>query len=256
MANPDLLENQDFSFHTNEALVNSHLLDNPIWSALLTEHSPLAVSNHLARRYPAAIGPLSGFPAQSDENYESLRPLAGPGGVVVLFCAGKPAPPAGWTLIRGGLLTQMVCEQPQPGRIELRQGEELRPLTTADVPAMVELAELTEPGPFRERTIELGAFFGIFQSRRLVAMAGERLHLPHHVEVSAVCSHPDVRGRGYARLLIATVMEEIASRGKTPFLHSFRNNDPAIRVYESMGFAERRTFELAVVKNEGTGTRD
>lgn len=260
MANPDLLENQFSSFHTSsaspidEAPANAHLLDNPIWNALLTEHSPLAISNHLARRYPAAIGPLSGFAHQSEENYESMRPLAGPGGVVVLFCTEPPAPPPGWTLIRGGLLTQMICEQPEHARVELTHGEELRPLTAEDVPAMIELAELTEPGPFRERTIELGAFFGVFESGRLLAMAGERLHLPHHVEVSAVCSHPDARGRGYARLLIATVMEEISSRRKTPFLHSFANNDPAIRVYESLGFVERRTFELAVVKYRDQGT--
>ena len=79
-------------------------------------------------------------------------------------------------------------------------------------------------------------------------MAGERTHLPRHVEVSAVCTHPDARGRGYARILIATVMEEIAGRGKTPYLHSFADNHSAVRVYESLGFRQRRTFELAVLE--------
>jgi GNAT superfamily N-acetyltransferase len=255
MANPDLLDNQFPSLHSNPAArlvdspANSHPLDNPIWNSLLTEHSPLAVSNHLARRYPAAIGPLGGFPRQSEENYEALRSLAGPGGVVVLFCTEAPSPPSSWTVIRGGLLTQMVREERRRTEIELTRGEEFRPLTAADVPAMLELAKLTEPGPFRERTIELGAFFGIFEAGRLVAMAGERLHLPHHVEVSAVCSHPDVRGRGYARLLIGTVLDEIERRGKIPFLHSYAHNHSAIRVYESLGFRPRRTFELAVLKN-------
>jgi len=254
MPKPDLLEFQtppfsDSAPQTEAGSGAAHPLDNPIWNALLTEHSPLAVSNHLARRYPAAIGPLSGFRGQSEENYQALAALAGPGGVVVLFSTEAPAPPPGWTLMRGGLLTQMVGEEPVEVSIRLARGEELRPLTAADVPAMVELAELTEPGPFRQRTIELGAFFGIFEAGRLVAMAGERLHLPHHVEVSAVCSHPDVRGRGYARLLIATVMDEIAQRGKTSFLHSFADNRSAIRVYERLGFRQRRTFELAVLKN-------
>ena len=53
--------------------------------------------------------------------------------------------------------------------------------------------------------------------------------------MSAVCTHPDARGRGYARMLIATVMDEIRQRGKTPFLHSFADNHSAIRVYESLG---------------------
>ncbi len=115
---------------------------------------------------------------------------------------------------------------------------------------MVALAELTEPGPFRERTIELGVFYGIFHGDRLVAMAGQRTHLPGHVEVSAVCTHPDARGRGYARQLISTVADEIREREKTPFLHSFTDNYPAIRVYESLGFIESRRFELAVLRND------
>ena len=226
-------------------------LDNPIWNSLCTEHSSFAEANERARRYPAAIGPLSGFACQSAENYAALRELAGPGGVVVLFCTEAPAPPPGWTMVRGGLLTQMACERPVGAAADvLMRGEELRPLTTADVPEMVALAELTEPGPFRQRTIELGGFFGIIEGGRLVAMAGERLHLPEYVEVSAVCTHPDARGRGYARLLIGTVMEEIRQRGKTPILHSFADNFPAIRVYESLGFTERRTLELAVLRNE------
>jgi predicted GNAT family acetyltransferase len=146
----------------------------------------------------------------------------------------------------------MICAQlADPVPMTLTRGEEFRPLTAADVPAMVELAELTEPGPFRERTIELGPFFGIFQSGRLLAMAGQRTHLPQFVEVSAVCTHPDARGRGYARMLIATVMDEVRQRGKTPFLHSFADNYPAIRVYESLGFTLRRNFELAVLRNDG-----
>jgi ribosomal protein S18 acetylase RimI-like enzyme len=254
MARPDLMYEESMPISGS---TDSHLLDNPIWNSLRTEHGSLALSNGLARRYPAAIGPLSGIPNQSADNYEALRALAGPGGVLVLFCTEQPAAPADWTLINGGLLTQMICEQPQPPvEIEFTRGESLRPLTHADVPEMVALAELTEPGPFRDRTIELGAFFGIFDSGRLVAMAGQRMYLPHHVEVSAVCTHPDARGRGYARLLIATVMDEIRRRGKIPFLHSYAHNYPAIRVYESLGFTERRTLELAVMKNQGTGIRE
>jgi GNAT superfamily N-acetyltransferase len=257
MANPNLAEmpspiNLDDSDSPLSSSGNTlHTLDNPIWNSLGTEHSSFAISNGIARRYPPAIGPLSGIAAQSADNYEALRELAGPDGVVVLFCTEVPAPPAGWTLIRGGLLTQMVSLQ-RVNHVSspLIRGEVFRRLTAEDVPAMVELAELTEPGPFRERTIELGPFWGILEDGRLLAMAGQRMHLPAFVEVSAVCTHPDARGRGYARKLIATAMDEIHQRGKTAFLHSLADNYPAIRVYESLGFTQRRTFELAVLKNE------
>src|ERR1700730_8736727 len=66
---------------------------------------------------------------------------------------------------------------------------------------MDSLAELTQPGPFGQRTPELGTYLGIFVSGRLVAMAAERLRLRGFAEASAVCTHSDFRGRGY-RILI------------------------------------------------------
>ena len=115
---------------------------------------------------------------------------------------------------------------------------------------MVELATLTEPGPFRERTQELGAFFGIFDEERLMAMAGQRMRLPGFIEVSAVCTHPDARGRGYARSVMLEVMADIVDRGDTPFLHTFADNQQAIRVYEALGFTRRRSLHLVVLKAE------
>jgi ribosomal protein S18 acetylase RimI-like enzyme len=256
MPNPTLNDIPSQHHRNDSALLGSnekmaHPLDNPIWNALRTGHSSLAVGDELARRYPSAIGPLSGMPSQSPTSYEKLRELAEPGGVLALFFEDPPAPPTGWTMVRGGQLDQMVVGVSKNHSVEtLGPGAELRGLTGNDVPAMIALAELTEPGPFRQRTIELGAFFGIFESGRLLAMAGQRLHLPDFVEVSAVCTHPDVRGRGYARMLIATVVDEIRERGKTAFLHSFSDNHSAIRVYESLGFTLRRSLHLAVLKND------
>jgi ribosomal protein S18 acetylase RimI-like enzyme len=228
---------------------SAQMLDNPIWSALTTDQAHLAVGGDLARRFPEEIGPLSGMPAQSDAGYEALRPLAGPGGIVALFFREPPRPPAGWTLVRGGTLHQMVAGRPHGATIAAPANTELRKLTVDDAPAMVELATLTEPGPFRLRTMGLGTFYGIVEGGRLLAMAGKRMHLPGYVEVSGVCTHPDARGRGYARLLMSRVMEEIVNDGKTPFLHSFADNHGAIRVYESLGFTLRQRLELAVVQN-------
>jgi GNAT superfamily N-acetyltransferase len=226
------------------------LLDNPMWSALTTDHAHLSLGGNQARRYPEEIGPLGGMPLQSDAGYDALRSLAGPNGVVALFFRETPRPPAGWTLLRGGTIHQMVALRPSLVQAACLHGAQLRPLIPADAPAMVELAQLTEPGPFRLRTIELGNFFGIFESGRLLAMAGKRLHLPGYVEVSAVCTHPDARGRGYARLLMSLVIEEILQAGRIPFLHSFADNYGAIRLYQSLGFAVRQSFELAVIERQ------
>jgi ribosomal protein S18 acetylase RimI-like enzyme len=227
------------------------LLGNPIFHSLHTGHARLALVNGVARRFPTEIGPLSGIPDQTRESYDDLRRVAGPQGIVVLFLDQPPAPPTGWTLRRGGLLDQMVCAGPLQRQKRLLPLEaEVRPLTKEDAPAMVELAKLTEPGPFYLRTLELGAFFGIFHGCRLMAMSGQRLSLPGHVEVSAVCTHPDARGRGYAPALMLTVMEHIVEQGKTPILHSRSTNAPAIAVYRSLGFTLSRNFHLAVLQND------
>jgi ribosomal protein S18 acetylase RimI-like enzyme len=250
------LEAQEFRIYQRPYFISSAMpdlkpLDNPIWNALNTEHSTLALGDGRARRYPADIGPLSGLADQSDASYEALRELAGLDGMVGLFLTEPPVLRPGWTLIRGGELDQMICMNPESlSTTPMPPNATSRLLTPADVPEMVALAELTEPGPFRNRTIELGVFYGIFDSARLVAMAGQRLHLPEFVEVSAVCTHPDARGRGYARALMAQVIQEMQQRGKTPILHTFADNQPAIRVYEGLGFTLRRTLHLAVLKNE------
>jgi ribosomal protein S18 acetylase RimI-like enzyme len=228
------------------------LLDNPIWHSLRTGHNDLSVGNDLAQRYPADIGPLSGIANQSSEAYESLRELTGPNGALVLFLEEPAHDQPGWTLIRTGTMSQMIFNgELPPIEKPLRPEASMRLLTFDDIDAMVELAELTEPGPFRRRTATLGNFFGVFDSGRLIAMAGQRTRPSGFVEVSAVCTHPEARGRGYAYALIAKVAEDILLQDATPFLHVLADNGSAIRVYERLGFIQRRTLYLGVFKNSG-----
>ena len=87
------------------------------------------------------------------------------------------------------------------------------------------------------------------KARRYPAPFGQRTRVPGFVEVSAVCTHPDARGRGYAPVVMSEVMRDITDEGRTPFLHAFADN-PATRLYEKLGFTHRRSFHLAVIKNE------
>ncbi len=121
---------------------------------------------------------------------------------------------------------------------------EIRPLTHDDVGEMLALTSLTQPGPFLAGTIELGGYVGVFDGEQLVAMAGERMHLPGHTEISAVCTHPDHRGRGLAGALTRRVAHTVVDRGETPILHVRAGNDDAIRVYERLGFTVRKTIEF------------
>jgi len=105
---------------------------------------------------------------------------------------------------------------------------------------MLELALLTKPGPFAARTHEMGSYWGIKQNGRLVAMAGERFRQPGYTEVSAICTHPDFQGRGYGRSLTLHTMQAILARGAVPYLHSFSDNEGALRLYEKLGFRWRQ----------------
>ena len=193
-----------------------HPLDNPIWSALTTRHAPLAHGGGLARKYPAEISPLSALAAAKPANVAALAALVDPGDDVGVFQPAELALPREWEVLRSARITQMI----QVGRAPLPEGEvDARPLGAADVADMLALVELTQPGPFRARTIELGRFIGIRERGRLVAMAGERMWVGDFREVSGVCTHPDVRGRGHARALTGRVVNRMRVAGETPFLH-------------------------------------
>ena len=114
----------------------------------------------------------------------------------------------------------------------------VRVLSAQHTNAMLELAETTNPGPFDRRTPELGMFVGLFQDARLVGMAGERFRLPGFVELSAIAVHPMARGKGLATTMIRRLSSLASARGETPFLHVFPNN-PAVELYESLGFRTR-----------------
>ncbi|QNI31565.1 GNAT family N-acetyltransferase [Alloacidobacterium dinghuense] len=224
---------------------DASVLDNPIWHALSTAHAHFAEGDDLAKRYRTDIGPLSGMRDTSPEAYHSLARLLGPDDIAVLFLTDLPTPPDSLRLIRCFPMYQMICLSPPqiPDR-DLT----IKKLTTADVPEMIELAEATEPGPFRQRTIELGGYRGIPVDGCLASMTGQRCGLNDFTEVSAVCTWPEFRGRGYAKALVATVANGVFEQNKTPFLGVREDNTGAVRVYEKVGFKIRRSLHVTVLK--------
>lgn len=224
-------------------------LDNPIWNSLSTRQSNIAIGDDRARRYPGYIGPLSGVAEETPACYEALHGLlTAPTDVLVTFSPRAPQTIPHFTVVRTGAIYQMVrtTRLPSPS---IPADLDLRLLTEPDAAEMVTLAEATEPGPFRPRTLELGTFYGVFHEGRLASMSGKRMHLPGYVEVSGVCTYPEARGRGYARLLMSLVIDEIEQSGDTAFLHVLTEN-PAVHLYESLGFQIRQTLYFAALRSE------
>jgi len=218
------------------------MLDNPIWYALTTAHARFAEGDELARRYPPAVTPLAGLVEQSPKAYSALARLIPIGGIAGFFRDVLPEPPDGWVSVYRCGMRQMMCARLKPSA-----AAHIVRLGPADVPAMTELVQLTDPGPFGPRTLEFGDFYGIRDNGHLVAMAGERIHPGPYAEVSAVCTHPDYRGRGYAAALVSAVTQGMIDRGDLPMLH-VRSDNPAVRVYEHVGYTTERYLELLKVK--------
>jgi ribosomal protein S18 acetylase RimI-like enzyme len=237
-----------------------HPLDNVIWQALTTRHAQFAESFEEARRFIREVGPLGAFRDHGVRGYASLAGLVEAGGTIGLFLdhpyADEPHElQAGWSFVAGAPLLQMVADNGSEPRLRPESGDaksdpELIELGTQDSPEMIELTALTKPGPFSSRTHELGVYLGIRRDGKLVAMAGERLKVPGHTEVSAVCTHPDHAGKGYAGILMTEVMRRIRDRGETPFLHVRQDNVRAIEVYKRLGFRERKIGHFAVLRKE------
>jgi ribosomal protein S18 acetylase RimI-like enzyme len=217
-------------------------LDNPIWFALTTQHRLLSRSHGLARRYPPDVSPLAALLHPTNDAFADLQRLVSPGEQVALFTAGPLDVPGDWQVDRSRWIDQMICEASlaSPPVRPL-------PLRTTDVPEMLVLAAATEPGPFLPQTIQMGGYFGIRASDgRLVAMVGERLQSTAFAEISAVCTHPDFRGRGYARALVTFLAAQIRAAGKTPLLHVKSENGAKV-VYQKIGFRLRAAIYLTVI---------
>lgn len=215
-----------------------HLLDNPVWHALTGPHARVAIGQGLARHYPRDMAPFSAVAEASAPAYRDLERHLPVGVEARLFRPTEEPAPNGWETVSARPILQMVRDAAASAGRDRTLDPRVRPLSTQDVAATLELAAAASPGPFERRTTELGGFVGVFHGTGLVAMAGERFRVPGYVELSAIAVHPDARGRGLARVLIDALCRRATDRGEVPFLHVFPDN-PAVALYESLGFRVR-----------------
>lgn len=226
------------------------VLDSPVWHALRGPHRRFALPQRIdcrAYRYRPDVTPFAALDdARDPRSWSALADLVGPGEqVAVLASTGLPP---GWRITAEFHASQMVAPAADAVAETAVSRETIVELTSADVDDMVTLVELTKPGPFLPATVELGGYVGIRREGRLVAMAGRRLGPPGWSEVSAVCTHPDHRGRGLSRRLVSVVTAGIRRDGKRPFLHVLPGNTGAVALYESLGFVHRTGVVITVVR--------
>jgi ribosomal protein S18 acetylase RimI-like enzyme len=219
-------------------------LDNPAWHALTSHHARFAEGDGRARRYEHDVAPFAALPDEPDtEAWDALANLVGPAGTALIFRTVEAKAPADLEVLIRVSAVQMVASE--------RIGETddaLVDLGAEDVPEMLALVARTEPGPFFERTQELGSYIGLRDHEGLVAMAGERMRGPGFSEISAVCTDHRARRQGLATHLVRAVAAVIEGRGDTPILHVVADNTAAIRVYDALGFETRAVFDVLVLR--------
>jgi ribosomal protein S18 acetylase RimI-like enzyme len=219
-------------------------LENPVWSSLATGHSAMARVNGAAARYPSDISPLSAIRESSPHAFADLRELTKPGEIVGIVTAFPVTVPDDWEILLNRFIDQMVCDGFHPG-------DEVEPLLLSekDVPEMIALTKLTQPGPFEQGTIGMGKYLGLRHADgTLMAMAGQRMSLTNFREISAVCTNPAHQGKGYAGKLMTILAREIIADGKMPILHVKTENASAKHLYAKLGFRVRKPMHFNVIR--------
>jgi predicted GNAT family acetyltransferase len=215
-------------------------LENPVWSSLTGGHSGIARLRGAAARYPGDVSPLSGLREFTPQAFADLRALTQPGEIVGLVTAARIEIPQDWDVVLSRMIDQMVCEDFKPA-----SAIESLLLSDKDVPEMVALTKLTQPGPFEHGTIGMGKYIGVrSEEGALMAMAGQRMSLPAFREISAVCTDPAHQGKGYAGRLMTILAREIIAEGKMPFLHVKTENASAKHLYVKLGFRVRKPMQF------------
>jgi ribosomal protein S18 acetylase RimI-like enzyme len=210
-------------------------LDQPIHSALHSIHRGFALQVPGVVRYPADVAPFFAVDDASTDASDAVATLLAPSETVLLLGVA-PRRHEGAYLHPFAPLAQMVCDAP----LEDVEGPEVVPLREAQRADVLDLTALVYPHYFRPRTMDMGRYFGIYREGRLAAMIGERMGSDTTREISAVCTHPDFLGHGYARRLMAMLTNDLLADGLQPFLHVSHENTRAKAMYERIGFRTRR----------------
>jgi predicted GNAT family acetyltransferase len=222
-----------------------HILDNPIYNALISAHSIFSNGTDDVKYYLEDVASFAGLKNNSKIDFETLYENSPSESLFIVFTPAPITIPDQWRLITHIDMFQMIYESKEvPAGTHI----DFKDLDKSHVSEMTALVELTKPGPFNPRTIELGNYTGVFSENELVAMAGHRFNPTPYTEVSAVCTHPYHFGKGYAYELIREQIRRILAKSETPFLHVRSDNNGAVKLYKKLGFDIRTEMIAYVIK--------
>jgi ribosomal protein S18 acetylase RimI-like enzyme len=213
-------------------------LDNPVWYSLSETHKDFSINYKNSKFYAPDYCPFGAFESENGisnqiDEYSKL--------IDSFFIVGNEPKLSEKTILKNELVClQMIIE----GVIDLEIREKIIKLNGKHEDSLFDLVNLVQPGYFKTKTVLMGDYYGIFNDDKLVAVAGERMKMNEFTEVSAVVTHPLYTGRGYAKQLIAYTVNKIFGQNKSPYLHVAEKNNVAVRLYETLGFKNRRKISF------------
>ncbi|MDU8887281.1 GNAT family N-acetyltransferase [Yeosuana sp. MJ-SS3] len=213
-------------------------LENPIWNSLSETHKQYALDFGNIKFYHPDYSPFGAL--QHDTNdVEAITEYSKLLGNF-LIVGHKPKLPSNVVLKSELIGLQMILEQ----NIELNIKESIRKLNESHLHEVIQLVKLVYPEYFKKKTFFMGNYYGIFINQKLVAITGERMQMDDYIEVSAVITHPEHTGKGYAKQLIKHTVDHIFNRNKIPILHVAESNVGPINLYKTLGFITRRKMSF------------
>ena len=221
-----------------------HKLNNPVWHSLSESHQKFSMDHVGIKFYHPDYCAFGGVENAEDitSHLEKYSAMADD-----FFIVGeKPVLSNKLQFKRELVCLQMVIEK----RIDLVINEDITLITNEHTTALFDLINLVQPGYFKIKTFLLGSYFGIFKNNQLVAVTGERMKMNDFTELSAIVTHPNHTGQGYAKQLIAHAVNNIFYQNKTPYLHVVETNLAAINLYKKSGFITRRKISFWNITNE------
>ena len=228
-------------------------LARSIWVALTTSHEHLALTDGLAKRYPAEVAPFAAIEQSTEAALRDLRDLLAPGESVYLM---GDRPPAAAGLRHDAVVPCLQMLFPPDEAVPNEDHKaNIDPLDCTHATVMLDLITLAYPGYFRSQTCRMGSYFGVRDAAQLVAMGGERLMLEadgrRWAEISGLCTHPLHTGKGYGTALLLHILRHQRAAGAQPWLHVVETNSRAIDLYHHLGFQSIRRVELRCVTRIG-----
>lgn len=214
-------------------------LDNPTWYSLSETHKDFAVDYQGIKFYHPDYCPFGGFinPDKTNTGIDTYASLTNNFYIV----GDKPMVNDTVWLENELVCNQMVLEK----QINIEINESIIDLRTEKHKTdLFALVNLVQPGYFKDKTPDLGNYYGVYKDYELIAVTGERMKMDGYTEVSAVVTHPDHTGKGYAKMLIAHATGKIFNDNKIPYLHVAETNIGAIKLYEKLGFYTRRKISF------------